>query len=267
MALGKFLVAALLLAPALASAANTRPATTVRATRKHASSPKHEASDNHAMAAVAAFRPHAPAEPVQSSTRSSAPAPELGALPMVSSDAPPLDAALVPSTGAGRRVTLTLNPLPMALGRFGANAEFLAAPHHAFLVSAYLQSFPTWMLRQLVPSNVDVGAGPASRPGGEVGYRLYTGANEATGLFVGASALAMPLAYPRVTRTLRADVVSFEGYGGALDIGVQVITDAGFTLGGGLGVMYVAYTPPASVTPPPGWVDAPVKYRFLIGVL
>jgi hypothetical protein len=66
----------------------------------------------------------------------------------------------------------------------------------------------------------------------------------------------MPLVYPRLGQDLRAEVVSFNAYGAALDVGLQAITDSGLTLGGGLGVMYLVYTPPASVTPPAG-VTAP----------
>lgn len=62
----------------------------------------------------------------------------------------------------------------------------------------------------------------------------------------------MPIAYPRVTENLRAEVVSFNAYGAALDLGVQAIIGPGFTIGGGIGVMALAYTPPASVAPPSG---------------
>jgi hypothetical protein len=137
----------------------------------------------------------------------------------------------------------------MAFGRYGGNLEFLPAAHHAIVLSGFVQTFPPWIVRHLVPSNVDVGSGPPSRPGGEIGYRFYTGQH-------GASAVVMPLIYPRLGQDLRAEVVSFNAYGGALDVGLQAITDFGLTLGGGLGVMYLVYTPPASVTPPAG-VSAP----------
>ena len=246
----------------MASAANRGPVTTTGARHPKPAtprSPKAEASDTHGAAQLAVLRPQSPAwtrrasSDVHASTRSGAspaPAPLLSSLRIADPDVP--DTATPPPSVTGRRVTVSLNPVPMALGRFGANAELLVAPHHALVLSGYLQSFPSWLVRRFAPSNVDVGAGPASRPGGEIGYRFYTGGKEATGLFIGTSALAMPLAYPRITPNLRGDVVSFEGYGGALDIGFQMITDAGFTIGGGLGVMYVAYTPPASVTPPAG---------------
>lgn len=61
----------------------------------------------------------------------------------------------------------------------------------------------------------------------------------------------MPIAYPRVTDPLRAEVVSFNAYGGALDVGVQAVIGPGLTIGGS-GVMALAYTPPASITAPAG---------------
>jgi len=150
-----------------------------------------------------------------------------------------------------RRVTVMLNPLAFAIGRFGVDGELLVASHHAVHASAYLQTFPRAMLEMLLPS-AELGEGPASLLGGEIGYRFYARPESASGLFVGPSLIAMPLAYPRVTEQLRAEVVSFHAYGAALDLGAQVVTDSGFTFGGGIGVMALAYTPPASITPPPG---------------
>ena len=52
----------------------------------------------------------------------------------------------------------------------------------------------------------------------------------------------MPLAYPRIARDLQsADLVRFNAIGAAFDIGVQTVTSSGFTIGGGVGVMYLAY--------------------------
>jgi hypothetical protein len=62
----------------------------------------------------------------------------------------------------------------------------------------------------------------------------------------------MPIVYPRVSEQLRAELVPLDAYGAALDVGAQAILGSGFTIGGGVGVMALAYTPPASVTPPPG---------------
>jgi hypothetical protein len=155
-----------------------------------------------------------------------------------------------------RRFVITLNPLPIAAGRYGGNLEIVLAPHHVLTGGAYVQTFSGWMLRAIMPSGVEVGDRAVSRVGGEIGYRLYSGRDGATGIFVGPSFVAMPIVQPVVTSDLRTEVVSLIAYGGAVDVGVQAQMSSGFTIGGGLGVMALAYSRPASATPPPG-VDAP----------
>jgi hypothetical protein len=259
--------------PAIASAEPAKPAKSRRAPRvKHAvtAKPPDASREQKAVAPAAAslqIRRSSVDAPSQPPPPDPAPPVAPTPAPVAPSVAPPpaQDAPLLPVTSgeasaaeprrAWRPVTLTLNPAPMALGRYGGNLEIVPLPHHAIVLSGYMQTFPAWMLRRLLPSNVEVGA-PPSRPGGEIGYRFYTGARGASGLFLGPSAVAMPIVYPHLGPDLKGDVASFYAYGGAFDIGLQAITDAGFTIGGGLGVMYLAYTPPASVTPPPG-VSAP----------
>ena len=179
------------------------------------------------------------------------PPPPPPALTLVPAPAP--DANHVPSTGSAveHRATLTLNPLALAIGRYGANAEYLFARHHAVTASGYLQTFPQAILKRLLP-DIPLGDGPQSRLGGEVGYRLYSGTDGPTGVFVGPSLVAMPLAAPRLASDYRPEVVSFMAYGGSLDVGVQAVVGPGFTVGGGVGVMALAYSPPASATPPTG---------------
>jgi hypothetical protein len=161
-----------------------------------------------------------------------------------------------PDAPAARRLAITLNPLGFVASRYGANVELLAARHHALTASVYVQSFAPWMLRMVMPSGVTIGDGPPSRVGGEIGYRFYTGSEGATGFFVGPSVVTMPLAYPRVSDTGAVDVVSFNALGVSADLGVQAVLSSGFTIGGGVGVMVLAYAPPPSATPPPG-VTAP----------
>ena len=162
------------------------------------------------------------------------------------------DRMIEPRSVPRRRVTIGLNPLPLIAGRYGLNVELVPFRHHALVASAWLQTFTPGMLRVLMPNEIDVSKGAGSLFGGELGYRLYTGEDGAHGLFAGVSGVAMPIAYPRVSADLTSEVVSFHAYGGAIDVGVQAITGSGFTIGGGLGVMYLAYTPPASAQPPAG---------------
>lgn len=162
------------------------------------------------------------------------------------------DAVSEPRSLPRRRLTFGVNPLPVVAGRYGLNVELVPLRHHGIVASAWLQTFTLSMLRVLLPKELEVSKGAAARPGGEIGYRFYSGSEGAHGLFAGVSGVAMPVAYPRVSEDLTSEVVSFHAYGGAVDVGVQAITDSGFTIGGGLGVMYLAYTPPSSVTPPAG---------------
>jgi len=214
-----------------------KPASTTKLTAL--SSPAPTAFVPVAAPAPAVAPPPPPAPPT---------APTLTSVP-----APAPDADHVPSTGGAveHRATLTLNPLALAIGRYGANAEYVLARHHALTASGYLQTFPQAILKRLLP-DMPLGDGPQSRLGGEVGYRLYSGTDGPTGVFVGPSLVAMPLAAPRLASDYRPEVVAFMAYGGSLDVGVQAVVGPGFTIGGGVGVMALAYSPPASATPPTG---------------
>jgi hypothetical protein len=141
-------------------------------------------------------------------------------------------------------VALTINPLPLVAGRYGANLDVLPVPHHAVTTSVFLQTFPLGLLRAYIPQGFDL-ADPPSRLGGEVGYRFYTGSKAANGFFLGPSVVLMPIAYPRATDA-GVEVTSFQAYGAAIDVGVQAVTSGGFTIGGGLGVMGLAYSLPRS---------------------
>ena len=187
----------------------------------------------------------------------SAPPPEPAALPpppIVQTTAAQNDVALPPPEGAvQKRVAITLNPMPMVIGRFGGNVEVLVAPHHAITGSLFVQTFPRGIIELAVPSAKNLTSSPAPLVGGELGYRFYSGRSSPSGLFVGPSFLAMPFAYPRVNDNLDVELTSFHAFGAALDIGAQLVTSGGFTFGGGIGVMALAYTPPASITPPAGF--------------
>ena len=149
------------------------------------------------------------------------------------------------------RVALTLNPIPMVVGRFGANLEVMLASHHAIVASGFVQTYPSTVVHVLVPQ-VDMSNLPSPLLGGELGYRLYSDRDGPSGLFAGPSLVMMPFAYPHVGPDLRPELVAFETYGAAIDVGAQAVVGGGLTVGGGIGVEYLAYTPPASIVPPPG---------------
>jgi hypothetical protein len=178
------------------------------------------------------------------------------------------DKVIAPRDAAPRRLSIEINPIPIVGGRYGGNVEVALARHHVLVGSGYYQTFEPRVLEVIMPKAVDTSHGAQARIGGEFGYRFYSGRRGANGFFAGASAVAMPLALPRVLPDFKTDVPSFYGFGGAVDVGIQAITDAGFTIGGGIGGMYLAYDAPKSAQTPPG--APPIKYyepHFLPRVL
>lgn len=143
-----------------------------------------------------------------------------------------------------RPLALTINPLGFVIQRYGGNAEYSFAPHHAVVATGYVQSVPVSMVRPFA-GNVEI-RDRATSPGfgGELGYRLYSGRRGADGLFVGGSFVAMPVAYPRLGRDFAVELERVYGVGGAVDVGAQTVTSFGLTIGGGIGASFLAYDMP-----------------------
>lgn len=148
-----------------------------------------------------------------------------------------------------RPVALTLNPLGIVIQRYGGNVEWSPAPHHALIVSGYVQSVPVELVRPFT-NRIRVSDGSAAPAlGGELGYRLYSGRSGPEGLFIGGSLVAMPFAYPRLAndatlKNMSVELARVYGLGGAIDIGAQTITSFGLTLGGGIGASFLTYDMP-----------------------
>lgn len=163
-----------------------------------------------------------------------------------------------------RFVTVTVNPLGLAFERYGGNVEVSPFPHHALTASLYSQSVPLWLVKALSARD-EVHEHGGSTLGGELGYRLYSGKGGADGLFVGGSFVSMPLAYARLGADLAsAELVRFSAPGAAFDLGVQKVTGSGFTLGGGIGVMYLAYAVPTDNRRLPLGIEPHVLPRLLL---
>lgn len=161
-------------------------------------------------------------------------------------------------------MTVTVNPLGLAIQRYGANVEVSPLPHHAIIGSLYSQSIPLWLIKD-VSGRDEINRNGGASLGGELGYRLYSGRRGADGLFVGASFVSMPLAYPRLAADLAsADLVRFSALGAAFDIGLQKITSSGFTIGGGVGVMYLDYQVPDDYRRIPLTIEPHVLPRLLL---
>lgn len=185
-------------------------------------------------------------------TEKSEPAPESSTSTDAKLELGNKDKVLVPEDKPQKSISIELNPLGFAAGRYGANVEYVPFVHHALNVTAFYQTFPRYVLSKVMPTPEDAGVNAAGKMGGEVGYRFYSGRRGANGFFIGASGVIQPLALPRVTPDFKADLQSFYGYGGAVDVGIQGITDSGFTIGGGIGAMYLAYNAPESAKAPNG---------------
>lgn len=162
-----------------------------------------------------------------------------------------------------RFVTVTVNPIGLAFQRYGGSVEVSPFPHHVLTASLYSQSVPLWLVKAL--SGRDEVHEHGSTLGGELGYRLYSGKGGADGLFVGGSFVSMPLAYARLGADLAsAELVRFSAPGAAFDLGVQKVTGSGLTLGGGIGVMYLAYAMPTDNRRLPLGIEPHVLPRLLL---
>jgi hypothetical protein len=132
-----------------------------------------------------------------------------------------------------RPLAITLNPLTLLLGRYGANAEFLPAKHHALVAN------PFYGLASITMNDVKTSF---TTYGGELGYHYYTGSRGANGFFLGPSFIFMRSHSAEECVTagckLGADM-DFSTYGMAFDVGGQWVSSGGFTIGGGGGAMYL----------------------------
>lgn len=155
-------------------------------------------------------------------------------------DAPTTSTNVEPVTF--RRLTLTANPLALAVFRISANLDLLVAHHHALTASGYRQT-----ISALATTATATAKTTYETMGGELGYRLYTGDRGANGMFVGAggflqSTTVEESSSQRARNLVLAANTSVFAYGPFVDLGGQHITSWGFTCGAGVGAMYVFRT-------------------------
>jgi len=145
--------------------------------------------------------------------------------------APPAAAAEKPQAadenGDLKRLSLELNPLGLAIGRYSIAGEYMLARHHAVTLSPFFTS------TSVKVNGTEVGS--LSGFGGELGYRFYTGSKGANGFFVGPSVLFASYKSDSITGNTSQ---SFTAMGGALDLGGQFIIGPGVVLGFGGGLQY-----------------------------
>jgi hypothetical protein len=146
----------------------------------------------------------------------------------------------VPEGERTKTIALEMNPLGITIGRFGANIEYMLAPHHAVIISPHYYF--------ALPGVADQFDGP----GVEAGYRYYTGANGPIGWFLGGNLSFGSYRYRHMADVaIRAsDNVTLDGpvdntwqsIGASIDAGYQILLREHLVLGGGLGVEYKYYT-------------------------
>ena len=126
-----------------------------------------------------------------------------------------------------KRISLELNPLGLAVGRYSIQGEYMLARHHAVTLNPFFTS------TSIKVNDVEVGS--LTGFGGELGYRFYTGSKGANGFFAGPSVLFASYSSSPVGGGASQ---SFTALGGAVDIGGQFIIGPGVVLGFGGGLQY-----------------------------
>jgi hypothetical protein len=138
------------------------------------------------------------------------------------------------SKPAHRKFAVELNPLSMLIGRYGVQAEWLPALHHALVLNPHFDH---------VNAEIETSVGDQKTKteqsftgfGTELGYRFYTGQRGPNGFYVGPSLLVGTYSTEAGEKS-----VSFSSIGGALDIGGQTVLGNGIVLGGGFGLQYTS---------------------------
>jgi hypothetical protein len=124
-----------------------------------------------------------------------------------------------------KRISLELNPLGVAIGRYSIQGEYMLARHHALTLSPFFA-------HASVTSSVG---------GKDVDLGSLTGFGGANGFFIGPSVLfasysqSAPSGLP-AGATAASD--SFTSLGGAVDLGGQVLIGPGVVIGAGFGLQY-----------------------------
>lgn len=132
-----------------------------------------------------------------------------------------------------RSVALTANPLTLIFGRLGLNVEYLPAKHHGIMLNPYYSSYTV---------SSDASETSYNSFGAELGYHFYTGSRGANGFFVGPSFVFVNSGTEfqcKVDFCSGGAETNITTYGVAVDLGGQYVSKGGFTIGGGVGFMYL----------------------------
>jgi hypothetical protein len=116
---------------------------------------------------------------------------------------------------------------------FAIEGQFVPWMHHAIRLAPFCALGDThlWFVTEAADDRIELSCGA------EIGYRYYTGERGANGFFVGPSLILAHTHIEAGTDSANTPVgpVDYVYGGPALDVGVQGITEQGFTVGGGAG--------------------------------
>jgi hypothetical protein len=135
-----------------------------------------------------------------------------------------------------KHISIVVNPLGLAIGRYSIQGEYIFARHHAITLNPFYTHAPL----KVSVNGQEIDAGSLTGFGGELGYRLYTGSKGPNGFFIGPSFLYASYEQSGGTATLTGGTGedSFDAYGVAVDLGGQAVVGPGIVIGGGVGLQY-----------------------------
>lgn len=157
-----------------------------------------------------------------------------------------------------RPFAITVNVLSTIIFRPSVNFEGLPAAHHAIIVNPSY-----WLMSWQVGEYKSY-----TRPGIELGYRLYSGEKGADGLFIGSSFIYN---YIKAEARWKTDYSGIDDdgsahlYGFAVDMGGQHIFAKGWTIGGGFGIAYYKKKGNLFEMPPGAYAGVSGRALFMIG--
>jgi hypothetical protein len=145
----------------------------------------------------------------------------------------PAPLKVIPDDPPLRRLTLAINPMSALLGRYSVEAQVVPMKHLAITINPVFTH--TSLLADAPDGQTQPKIAMLNGFGGEAGVRYYSGRGGAEGFFIGPSLIFSSNTRDDVVGTSR----SYLSYGGAVDLGGQVIVGPGIVIGGGAGLMYL----------------------------
>jgi hypothetical protein len=162
--------------------------------------------------------------------------------PPPSTAPPPADTAVdvvLRETPPPRRiVALEFNPLPLIIGKVSLNVVITPVDHHALVLCPFYVSTSTWPIYTYSDqgTSTQLPQQTFSGFGGEIGYRYYTGLGGPRGFFVGPSFIIAAMS----AKAQDGSITDYLDFGGALDVGYELLVMDTVALSLGAGAQYTA---------------------------